>query len=177
MDAGNECRFITNVTDLQTALKNCKRCNNITMNGRFIYSHEHLSILDITRCKKKKIAIIINSESDPSLLGHWVVCLVSHKFLLFLDGQQQIFSKRNDVMSNIYSFCNRNSLKFINLKFNIQKNNSFKCGFVVLFFIAKFSILSFQSFLALKHVLNNNSISTNEKYILMFVKRHFHINI
>jgi hypothetical protein len=173
----DERKFITSASDLRRALKNCTRCNNITMKGQFICSHEGLLSLDITKCRKKKIAIIVNSESDPSLLGHWIVCLISHRFLLFLDGQQQVFTKRSDVMLNINNFCLKNSLKFINLKLKIQKNNSFKCGFIVLFLIAKFTILSFPSFLALKNVLANNSISANERFILTFVRRHFHINI
>ena len=142
-----------------------------------LMSHEHLLNLDITKSKKQKLALIVNSENDASVVGHWFVILIWKKYAIFADGQQKLSSNRGDVMSHIRKFCSKNSLKFINQKLKIQNNNSFKCGFIALFLVAKFSILSFKSFLALRGILNNNSISSNEKFIINFVKRHFRINI
>ena len=177
MDIIQEQQYITNIFQLKDALNKCPKCKKLTMNGDLIMSHEHLVNLDITKIKKKKLALIINSENDASIIGHWFVILIWKKYAIFADGQQKLFSNREDVMLHIRRFCSKNSLKFINQKLKIQKNRSFKCGFIALFLVAKFSILSFKSFLALRAILNNNSISSNEKFILNFVKRHFRINI
>ena len=168
-------KYITSGDFIAKTLKKCKKCFQITDQARMIVPYDKLLNLSLIRVKSySRYVIIMNSEKDNSSLGHWFnLAVFDHKFLVLCDGLGKIFSKHHDIMQNIYSFCKKHHYRFINLGLRYQLYDSLCCGYLALFIIAKTTKLSFKGFLAMKKTLMQQSISSNEKYMLKCVKLHF----
>ena len=173
-------KWITSGDFIAKTLKKCKKCFKITDQARMIIPHNKLLSLSLPNIKNfNKFAIIVNSETNDSSLGHWFTLvifretLLNNHFLVLCDGLNKIFSNHPNIMQNIFSFCKKNQLKFLNLDLRYQLPRSLCCGHLALFIVARATNLSFRGFLIMKKTLQRHSIATNEKYMLNFTTSHF----
>ena len=79
-----EKRYLTSGSDIQNALSNCRQCYNMTNHGDYVVFHTKLPSIIIT--KQKKLGFIVNSEENPSLLGHWFTLIIFGKHLILCDS-------------------------------------------------------------------------------------------
>ena len=178
MSSTNKKKYLTTGEDIKDLLTRCKKCHSITDGGKNIVFHTELSNLNIAM--KNKVAVIVNTTNGEQV-GHWflLACFRNLKttnakcFLVDTLGQVK---KEPNIMKNVELFCRNNHFTFLNYNLKIQKSDSLACGYLVLFFLFKFSILSLNEFLSLKRVMTRQSINTNEKIALKATKNHFRIN-
>ena len=170
-----ETSFITSQSDIKRFLKTCHLCDKITNGSKNVIDHSELPNIILNNGKAQKHAFIIHVQNNiPSSVGHWASVLVfNNKYALICDGLNQIKHNQNGAMININHFCSLNRLKPVILKFRCQPKRSLKCGYIALFFVAKATTLSFNSFNKMCKMLNQYSILTKERYALNFVKRHY----
>ena len=168
-------RFLTTGGDIEKLLTRCKKCYSITNNGKYVIFHTELPNLIIPN--RKKVALIVNTTRQNQI-GHWFLLIIfknSRNSQLFLcDGLGRV-EKEPRVMKNIELFCKNNNLIFHNYNLKIQTSKSLACGYLILFFLFKFSILSLNGFLSLKRIMIRQSVRTNEKIALKSAKQHFRI--
>ena len=169
-----EKRYLTTGNDIQNALSNCKLCYKITNQGDYVIFHTKLPSIIIPK-NKRKMGFIVNSEENPSVIGHWFSLIIFGHFLVLCDSLCIIEKQKPNVMKNIMIFCDQNHLKFLSLSIQIQQRKSLKCGFLSLNWIARASTLKLSSFISLKKVLMKHSVRRNEKLALEFAKKHFKI--
>ena len=168
---------ITTGQDIANLISTCSKCTNITNGGNYITSYIHLKELVVP--KQSKVAIVVNSEEDFSEnVGHWIVLVVflggvSGRHLILCDGLNETETKAPKVMQAIRHFCQLNSLTYTNLDLRCQLQTSQTCGFISLFFLAKASIMSLDSFILLRNTMKRNSVHTNEEVAINFVKSHY----
>ena len=174
--SNREKKFLTTGRDLQQLLARCQTCNKLTNYGNYILFHSRLTDLIIPR--KNKIVLIINSKAEGETEGisHWF-CLCkfpSSNFLFICDGLG-IVKNNLLIMKSIEQFCKNNQLTYLHYLLRLQVVQSLQCGYNALFYVYKVSTLSLKSFLALKKVMNQHSIHTNQQIALKAVKKHFRI--
>ena len=178
MSSTNKERYLTTGEDIKNLLARCKKCNSITDGGKNIVFHAELPNLNIAM--KNKVAVIVNT-ADGEQVGHWflLTCFRNLKtanakcFIVDTLGQVK---KEPNIMKNVKLFCRNNHFTLLNYNLKIQRSDSLACGYLVLFFLFKFSIMSLNEFLSLKRVMTRQSINTNEKIALKATKNHFRIN-
>ena len=172
MSSTREKRFLTTGGDIENLLTRCKKCYSITNNGEYVIFHQKLPTLIIPI--KNKVALIVNTTKE-NRVGHWFILVIFKNAKLSLcDGLGQV-KKEPLIMKNIEIFCKNNNLIFFNYNLKIQTSKSLACGYLILFFLFKFSILSLNGFLSLKRVMIRQSVHTNEKVALKSAKNHFRI--
>ena len=170
-----ESHFITSQSDIKYMLKSCNICNRITNNSNFVVDHTELPAIKLST--RKKYAFIVHIKNDITLpIGHWLSLLVfNRRFAVICDGQNQLKTANSNAYENIQTFCSLNKLALTNLKFRCQPTKSLKCGYIALFFVAKFSVQSYNSFKKMCELLNQYSIQTKEQYAMNYVKTHFKV--
>ena len=171
-----ENQFLTTGEDIRKLLTRCKKCYSITNNGNYVIFHTKL--LELIIPKKKKIGIIVNSQADERLVGHWfTICVYQERgerHCYLADGLDQI-RKEPEILKNIKSFCTNNHLTFSSISVRLQLKSSKKCGFIALFWIFQLSISSLNAFKNLRKIMIQQSIHSNEARALRLVKKHFKI--
>ena len=167
---------LTNGLDLQAILTHCLTCAKAVDYGRRIICHSWLPLFNIkTYSFQSPIAFICNSSCDFKVIGHWVTILVmKSKSVILCDGLNYVIND-SAFMQNVRKFCILNDLKFVNLGIRSQSLNSFHCGFIAIFWVSKFAELSPSKFQCMIRLLRRNSIQSNEKFMLKYVKRHFKV--
>ena len=171
---------ITTGQDIANLISKCSKCTSITNGGNYITSFTHLKELIIPEWSK--VAIVVNTEEDFSLnVGHWIVLTVflgevSGRHLILCDGLNETETKAPKVMQAIKHFCQLNRLTYTNLNLRCQLQTSQTCGFISLFFLAKASMMSLDSFILLRNTMKRNSVHTNEEVAINFVKLHYSKN-
>ena len=167
---------ITTDEQIIMLLRSCNHCSKLTGNSSHVISHTELSNFILPNNKRKKWGFVVNSQHYGSgSIGHWVTILIFDRICLVYDGLCKI-QKNDNVMRNIKSFCKLNNLTYKNGNFRFQLQNSFSCGWLATYFIAKASVLSQYAFLKMITFLRRFSLKSREKIILKFVFRHFKIN-
>ena len=170
-----ENRFLTTGEDIRRLLSRCKTCFSITNNGNYVIFHTKLSELIIP--KRNKISLIINSEENENIVGHWFSLIIYNNKRIFLcDGLDQV-RKEPHVLKNIKLFCTNNNLILSSFSVRLQLKSSKKCGFLSLFWTYKLSILSLKAFINLRTVMVQQSIYSNETRAIKLVKKHFGISL
>lgn len=171
-------RYLTTADDLKKIISSCKRCSLATRNGNNIISNKELAHLKITKKYSSPIIFICNTADDFDTIGHWFTIVINtrNKLAYLCDGLNYV-QTRKDVLKNIHQFCKINKLNFINLKTKCQQNRSNICGYISVFFTAKYVHLTSRNFLQLTSILNRHSVASNESLILQFVQKHFKFKI
>ena len=168
--------YLTNGQDLESIASSCTTCFKYLQHGKNIISYTQLPHLFIAPHRRKVSAYCVNTKLSHHLSGHWITLILFDRQVLLCDGLNYV-QKRLDVMENIQTFCNKNKCKLIVMQLRSQENDSSKCGFLALAFIAKFHSLSKKKFYNLQKVFKRHSIKNNEKFLLKFAEKHFHFQI
>ena len=169
-------KLMTSGIDLEKIISSCKKCSKLIKKGKNIICHSQLRTTNL-EYNKTPYGFIINTSNDPSIFGHWFSLMISSKKdAFFCDGLDYV-KKLPDVMTNVYYFCQRNGLNLKIMSIRCQENKSSSCGFISLYFLAKFSTLSIQRFIKLPNLFKKNSIKTNELSALRYVKYHYKLNL
>ena len=167
--------LMTSGIDLEKIVSSCKKCSKLVQKGKNIICHTQLRTTNVKN-RKGPYGYIINTSTDPSVFGHWFNLNISSKNdAFFCDGLDYV-KKLPEVMNNVYYFCQKNGLNLKMMSIRCQENKSSSCGFVSLYFLAKFSTLPIQRFIKLPNLFKKNSIKTNELSVLRYVKFHFKLN-
>ena len=168
--------MMTNGKDLKTLIRSCKKCSELTKNGDNVISHSELKTTYLPNSRKKH-GFIVNSSSDPSKFGHWFSIIVSPSSDVYLCDGLDYIRKLPDVMNSINQFCIINNCSLKVLPILCQQNNTSVCGYISLYFIARFSTMSVRNFCNLAKIFRNNSIKTNESIVMRYVQLHYNFRI
>ena len=170
----SKTRYLTTGDDLKKILLSCKKCTLATGNGENIISHRELIHLKIAKIKKPKNIFICNTADDTVTIGHWftIIVNVNNKTMYICDGLDYAITQKH-VLKNIRQFCRINKLNLVNLQSKCQQKKSNVCGYISIFWVAKYTHLTKRNFMQLSSILKRQSIKSNESFILKFVQIHF----
>ena len=170
----SKTRYLTTGDDLKKILLSCKKCTLATGNGENIISHRELIHLKIAKIKKHKNIFICNTADDTVTIGHWftIIVNVNNKTMYICDGLDYAITQKH-VLKNIRQFCRINKLNLVNLQSKCQQKKSNVCGYISIFWVAKYTHLTKRNFMQLSNILKRQSIKSNESFILKFVQIHF----
>ena len=173
----NEDSYITSKNDLMEILSGCNRCFNSTLKGALVISHKQLPHISLNYLSKlKNLCLIIHSGTNNET-AHWFnLVIYNRKTVLLCDGLNQIKTNQ-EIMSNIASFCRTNRLVFHDFKLRYQTKTSKKCGYLACFFAYKLTSSTFHNFLKFQRMLVQNSVATNEQFMMQRVISHFNLLI
>lgn len=183
---------ITTDKDLSQMLSACYRCYKLTNDGKFVMSYTDLVNVTIPRHQKKCVLILntlpksnkqnesVNvsnmSQSSQQTTGHWICCVLFGSTLYVFDGLSKIHHNTN-VMHSIKQFCRSNNFTFQNVHFRFQVLESFSCGYLTLYFVAKTSLLNQRSLMKMINMLKQHNVKSRENHMLKYVLRHFKIKL
>lgn len=165
---------VTSTNDLKQIIKKCPKCQKLTKNGDLIISHDQLPsiLLKNDYPRQKKFHIISNFVLRG--LGHWINLLVVQKKLYYFNGLTHL-KIDPDLKKNILKFCKNNDLKFIDLSFPYQKSRSDRCGQLSCYLVYKSHTVNINSLMDFRKMMMQNSVATNENYMIRKMKKHFRL--
>lgn len=154
-------------------LSKCDKCWRVTMNGRLIKSYNELPHIHLKN-HSQNYSIIVNTlaTDDVEKVGHWYnISVYNGQFAVICDGLNKI-KQSPKVWNATKSFCRKNGLKFHYFTARYQLKSSDLCGYLACFFVSHCHSSTLRGLMSFKKLLNNNSIKTNEMYVLNRVKHH-----
>lgn len=170
-------RLLTNGNDLNSLMKTCKTCSRVTGYGKNIVCHTQLPYMNNFNQKQKNNTLLIcNTANQLFTVGHWFVLIIRYNKVYMCDGLGYVIT-RQDVMDNVTKFCRINNFHFVDLKTRCQLKNSEICGFVAIFFVGKYTTISFGKFCQILSLFRRNSIKSNELLVMKFVQKHFRFQL
>ena len=164
-------KFITTGDDLQNFIKKCKLCSKTMIN---ILYHESLTTLKVKHLRRKKLAIIINSEQF--IQGHWIILLIPsnpRNYAIYFDSQNQLKYSNPNIYKNIVFFCKNNNLKLLDKSVCIQKLEHNTCGYHCLNILIKFAHYSLTTFHAYIESVKKNPNFLKKSHFVLHVKKHY----
>ena len=174
MDAS--LNYLTSGPELQQIVNSCKACSKLIRFGKNIISYDQLPYLSLGSPRTNSSVWFLNTKLPNDPAGHWCTLIQFSSKILLCDGLDYVI-KRKDVMYNIRSFCDSNNCELIIMQLRCQEDDSTKCGYLALAFLAKFHVLSRKKFFNMQPIFKRNSITTNEKLMLNFAQKHFGFQI
>lgn len=95
--------------------------------------YHNANFMSNTRGNYQNYYFIVNTESDASVLGHWIVYFHYGRVLYFIDS----FGKNPDFYGGDIEKYYNSSLqcKYVMLKYQIQHDTSLVCGAYAIYFI------------------------------------------
>ena len=168
--------YLTSGPDLQKLASSCKACFKLIRFGKNIVSYDQLPSLLLENPRTSSSVWFLNTKLPNDSAGHWCTLIQFNSNILLCDGLDYVI-KRKDVMFNIRSFCTSNNCKLIVMQLRCQEDDSTKCGYLALSFLAKFHAFSRRKFFHMQLIFKRNSIATNEKLMLKFAQKHFGFRI